>query len=132
MIEDKAYSIAIHYRRATNKKAARSAARSAAAMLDGVRLVAAKQGLSLVPASAPHKGMAVVGALRRFGCDAALYVGDDETDEDVFTLDRSDRHRLVTIRVGRRRNSAASYYIRSQAEIDRLLRRLLALTPPQR
>jgi hypothetical protein len=34
---------------------------------------------------------------------------------------------LLSVRVGRKRTSAAPYYIRSQAEIDALLRRLIAL-----
>jgi hypothetical protein len=51
-------------------------------------------------------------------------VGDDETDEDVFALRRPGR--LLGIRVRRRRGSSAAYYIRTQAEIDRLLRALLA------
>ena len=54
-------------------------------------------------------------------------MGDDETDEDVFALDRPGR--LLGIRVGRKRSSSATYYVRTQADVDRLLRALLALRP---
>jgi trehalose 6-phosphate phosphatase len=60
-----------------------------------------------------------------FECDTVIYVGDDETDEDVFQLDRPGQ--LLSIRVGQKRTSAAPYYIRSQAEIDRLLETLIVL-----
>jgi trehalose-6-phosphatase len=51
-----------------------------------------------------------------------LYVGDDITDEDVFELDPPGR--LLSIRVGQTRRSAAAYYLRDQREIDRLLAKL--------
>jgi trehalose 6-phosphate phosphatase len=125
IVEDKTYSISIHYRRARDRKKAGAAVREAVAALDGARLIAGKRSVSVVPAFAPNKGTAVEEARERFGCDAALFVGDDTTDEDVFALGRPGR--LLTIRVRPKRDSAAAYYIRSQAEIDVLLNRLLAI-----
>jgi trehalose 6-phosphate phosphatase len=61
----------------------------------------------------------------RLGCDTALFVGDDDTDEDVFALDRPGR--LLGIRVGRTPASQAPYCLRDQREIDDLLDRLIAL-----
>ena len=60
-----------------------------------------------------------------FACDTVIYVGDDETDEDVFQLNRPGQ--LLSIRVGRKRGSTAPYYLRNQAEIDRLLETLVAV-----
>jgi trehalose 6-phosphate phosphatase len=74
--------------------------------------------------------MAVEEACTRFGCHAGVFVGDDTTDEDVFAIDRPGQ--LLTIRVRRREDSAASYYIRNQGEIDRLLACLLAAAPGRR
>jgi len=125
IVEDKIYSIALHYRRAHDTLRAKAAVLEAAATLDGARLIAGKRSVSVLPAFAPDKGAAVEEARVRFGCDAALFVGDDTTDEDVFALDHPGR--LLTIRVRRRLGSAAQYYIRSQSEIDTLLARLLAL-----
>ena len=81
----------------------------------------------MLPAEAPHKGLALMRERTRSGCDTAVYVGDDETDEDVFRLDQPGQ--LLAVRVGRKRGSAAPYYIRRQAEIDRVLRSLLASRP---
>jgi hypothetical protein len=48
-------------------------------------------------------------------------VGDDENDEDAFSLDGN----IVPVRIGRKRRSHARYYLRTQAEIDKLLELLL-------
>jgi trehalose 6-phosphate phosphatase len=81
--------------------------------------------VNLLPPGAPHKGVALERARRQLGCDTALYVGDDETDEDVFGLDQPGQ--LLGIRVGRREASRASYFVRDQRRVDDLLRALVAL-----
>jgi trehalose 6-phosphate phosphatase len=88
-------------------------------------VIGGKLVVNVLPPGAPHKGVALERERHRLGCDTALFVGDDETDEDVFALDRPGR--LVTVRVGRARATQASYCLRGQAEIDRLLGRLIAL-----
>jgi len=130
LIEDKVHSLAVHYRRSREKKKARAAILRAAAALGDVRLIRGKQVVNLLPTDAPHKGIALERARARFACDTAIYVGDDETDEDVFALDQPGR--LLTIRVGRKRQSLASYFLRNQSEIDRLLETLLADAPARR
>jgi trehalose 6-phosphate phosphatase len=123
MIEDKIYSLAIHYRHSREKKRARGAILEAVASLRDVRIIGGKQVINIVPSDAPHKGIALERERDRLHCDTAIYVGDDETDEDVFTLDQPGQ--LLTIRVGSRRSSAAAYYIESQRAIDALLRSML-------
>jgi trehalose 6-phosphate phosphatase len=125
-IEDKGLSLAVHYRRARNEGLARARILAAAAPLGKARLMGGKRVLNILPAGAPHKGMALERERNRLGCDTAVYVGDDETDEDVFALDQP--RQLLAIRVGRARTSSAAYYVRTQAEIDGLLRSLLALS----
>jgi len=124
-IEDKLFSVAIHYRQSREKKKARAAILKAAASLGQVRVIVGKQVVNILPNGAPHKGIALELERDRLQCDTALYVGDDETDEDVFTLDQPGR--LLTIRVGPKRSSAARYYIANQPAIDDLLRVLLEL-----
>jgi trehalose 6-phosphate phosphatase len=124
-IEDKMYSVAVHYRRSREKKRARAAILAAAGSLPDVRVIGGKQVVNILPGGAPHKGIALERERDRLACDTAIYVGDDETDEDVFALDRPGR--LLGIRVGARRSSHAAYYIGRQQEIDTLLRRLIAL-----
>jgi trehalose 6-phosphate phosphatase len=125
-LEDKRYSLAVHYRKARDKERALRAIRKAVRKLGaGVRQVAGKQVLNLVPIGAPHKGHALVALCERFGVREAIYVGDDVTDEDVFLL--TTPKRLLTVRVGKHLDSSAGYYLRSQSEIDELLERLCRL-----
>jgi trehalose 6-phosphate phosphatase len=130
VIEDKGLSIAVHYRRAPAEARARALVHAAARTLGRARLVGGKRVLNVLPAEAPDKGAALERARSRLRCRRAVYVGDDETDEDVFARARPER--LLTIRVGRSRRSSAAYYVRTQAEIDALLRLLLAFGPGSR
>jgi trehalose 6-phosphate phosphatase len=120
VIEDKKYSLSVHYRQSRQKRAARAAIIEASAQLSGARVVGGKLVVNIVPEGAPHKGIALERERDRLRCDTAMYVGDDDTDEDVFTLDRPGR--LLSIRVGKKSSSAAPYCIESQVAIDSLLR----------
>jgi trehalose 6-phosphate phosphatase len=121
--EDKRSSLAIHYREAPRRGDARAAIDRALAPLSRrVRVVPGKCVVNVLPRRAPHKGDAIRRLIRAARADVALYVGDDDTDEDVFGLPAAVR--LVTVRVGASRRSAAEFYLREQREIDRLLRHL--------
>lgn len=125
-IEDKRYSLAIHYRRSRSKRVARAAiAEAVAALPVRLRLVPGRLVVNLVPERAPNKGDALVALRSTARADTALYVGDDVTDEDVFELDQPGR--LLTVRVGESRESAAAYFLRDQREMDRLLAKLVAM-----
>ena len=123
-IEDKCLSLSIHYRRATQKRQAAAAIWAAAVELPSARVIGGKDVVNVLPEGAPHKGLALESVRRRAGCDTAIYVGDDHTDEDVFGY--RTPWPLLGIRVGRTRTTDAAYYIRDQEEIDLLLRALLA------
>jgi trehalose 6-phosphate phosphatase len=129
-LEDKGLSLSVHYRRARARRKARARIAAAAARLSGSRVTPGKLVTNVLPAEAPHKGQALLDLRARLGCDTAVYLGDDETDEDVFALDQPGQ--LLGVRVGRKRSSAAAYYIRRQSEIDRVLRRLIACRPAPR
>ena len=120
-------ALTIHYRRCRWKSAARSAIARSVRSLSGVRLVGAKEAVSIVSQDAPHKGMALKSAAVRLQADRALYVGDDETDEDVFTYTGTELS-LFTIRVGRKNSSHASYFLRNQLEMDDLLQFLIGIS----
>jgi trehalose 6-phosphate phosphatase len=125
-IENKRYSLAIHYRKARGKRVARAAIEAAVRELDQrMRMIAGKLLVNVVPEGAPHKGDALAALRAREGADTALYVGDDITDEDVFEIDQPGR--LLGVRVGRASRSAAAYFLRDQREIDTLLSKLRAL-----
>ena len=124
-IEDKNYSLAIHFRRSRSKKRVRAVVAEVVRSLQKARLIRGIEVVNIVPSDAPHKGMALERERSRLSCDTAIYVGDDETDEDVFALDQPGR--LLGIRVGRRPGSRAEFYSESQAGIDSLLRLLARL-----
>ncbi|HEX5064996.1 MAG TPA: trehalose-phosphatase [Myxococcota bacterium] len=123
-IENKTFSVAIHYRHSREKRKVKAAISQAVEALGDLRVVGGKQVVNLLPIGAPHKGAALERERARLGCDTAIYVGDDETDEDVFLLQQPGR--LLGIRVGRNRSSAATYCIPGQWAIDELLLALIA------
>ena len=127
-IEDKAYSLAVHYRASRRKREALARICATVAKLDGARVILGKLVVDVLPAGAPHKGSALVRTRSRLGCEAALFVGDDTTDEDVFAL--AEPGNLLGIRVGSSRVSHARYFLRDQKEIDVLLHLLIALRRP--
>ena len=88
-----------------------------------MRIIGGKLTVNFLVPDAPHKGLALERERAHFACDTVIYVGDDETDEDVFQLDRPGQ--LLSIRVGLKRSSAAPYYIRHQAKSTGSSRRSL-------
>jgi trehalose 6-phosphate phosphatase len=124
-IEDKNFSLTLHYRQAPSRAGAKRTLRARLQQLKPVpRVIEGKLVFNLIPRGAPDKGSAVLGLLRRSGLAQALFIGDDDTDEDVFRL-AEDPARLLTVRVGRKKSSRAAFYIPAQARIDDLLSLLL-------
>ena len=123
-IEDKHYSLAIHYRLAPDARHTRSAvARALTRLQPAPQLIPGKKVVNVLPPGAPNKGAALLQLLRRTRAAHALFIGDDDTDEAVFALDDP---RIVTVHVGRKRSSRAQYYLQDQTEIDAVLRYLVA------
>ncbi len=125
VLEDKGLSLAVHYRAARDRARARRAVIRAVSGLSGARVFGGKAVVNLTPDQAGHKGTALEREMARLRCDRAVYVGDDQTDEDVFSLERQER--LLTVRVGRRLASRAAFCVRDQRQVDALLSRLVAL-----
>jgi trehalose 6-phosphate phosphatase len=126
-IENKSYSISVHYRHSREKRAALAAILQSASRLGAVRVIGGKQVVNILPEGAPHKGMALERERDRLQCDTAIYIGDDTTDEDVFSLDQPGR--LLGIRVAPKRTSHASYFVRNQLAVDEVLSVLADLRP---
>jgi len=125
-LEDKIYSLAVHYRKSRQKRQARSAIRDAVLALPlAMRIVSGKLVVNVVPERAANKGDALLDLRAQAAANTAFYIGDDVTDEDVFTLDQPGR--LFTVRVGRSKASAAKYFLRDQREMDALLAKLVDL-----
>ena len=123
VIENKGVSLAIHYRKARARATVRRLVLAVVAALRGIRMVEGKMVVNVLPAGAPDKGTALITLRKRLRCSSAIYIGDDDNDEDVFALARQER--LLGIRVGRSRRSQAAYFVPSQTDIDRLLVKLV-------
>lgn len=123
ILEDKTYSLAIHYRKSRAKSEARS--KILAAIKDLAtqpRVIPGKLVFNLIPAGGPHKGVALSRLIEHSGQRFSFYIGDDDTDEDVFSL---PDYRILSVSVGNRKGSAAKYFIKKQPDIDETLRRIL-------
>jgi trehalose 6-phosphate phosphatase len=118
-LEDKTYSLTFHYRHAARRDAALRTLEARAAELSPLpRVIHGDCVLNLVPREAPHKGDALLELLEHSGCEHALYVGDDTTDEDVFRLDIPE---LLSVRVHQSDDTAAELYLHGQVDVVRLL-----------
>jgi trehalose 6-phosphate phosphatase len=122
-VEDKGLSLAVHYRQSTEKAEVRRRILAVARNLEHVRVFGGKQVVNLVPDRAPQKGDALASERDRLGCSDVLYVGDDENDEHAFAIGGN----LVSVRIGNSPRSHADYYLRTQAEMDQLLKLMIDL-----
>jgi len=121
-LEDKRYSLSLHYRRAKNPHAAYRAIRRCIESLDPPpNIIDGKAVVNLLPAGAPDKGEALRTLIDKTGSRSALYVGDDDTDETVFRLNLPN---LLTLRVEPAADSRATLFLRDQREVLRLIRHI--------
>lgn len=124
-IENKRFSLAVHYRDAGNRASARRAIAKAVRALHGARVLDGTMAATILPGVRTHKGSALQRARRALHCTNALYIGDDGTDEDA--LGSAPPSRLIAIKVGRSRHTHARFHLARQSDIDGFLRLLLDL-----
>jgi trehalose 6-phosphate phosphatase len=125
VIEDKGYSLAVHYRHARHRDATHAHIIEIASALEQARWMQGTLAISILPAHGRNKGTALQDVRRALHCDCAIYVGDDDTDEDAFASDGPER--LIAVRVGRAARSQAPYRLHHQSDIDEFLRMLIGL-----
>ncbi|HEU4585388.1 MAG TPA: trehalose-phosphatase [Gemmatimonadaceae bacterium] len=149
LLEDKGWTLSIHYRLADPKVVPRlveSVERVAEPL--GLRVMRGKMVVEVRPDVRVDKGTAVLrlatqlGALARRGDDvdggdpdaaaddasgSAVFVGDDRTDEDAFRALRSRSARVVTVRVthGEEMATAAEFSVEDPAAVRSFLEWLL-------
>ena len=78
------------------------------------RVIGGKFVVNLLPTEASTKGKALVEAMALVGATHAIYLGDDRTDEEVFTLGKAG---LLGVHVGSETWTAASYCLDGQSEV---------------
>jgi trehalose 6-phosphate phosphatase len=122
-IENKRYSLSVHYRMARDQRKAEAAlAELFARIVPEARVVGGKCVFNLLPQGAADKGQALERLIVLSDAPSAIYVGDDVTDEDVFRLRRRD---LLSIRIEAASDSAAEFYLPRWHDILRLLDELI-------
>jgi trehalose 6-phosphate phosphatase len=127
--EDKAQSIALHYRMAPQPQAAAALVRQLLALVPPttMHVFEGKAVINAVAAGAPDKAHAVTTLVARSGAACAVYIGDDVNDDPVFA---AAPPRWLTVRVGRDDpSSRARFFLDSSSEVTPFLDRLLAHRP---
>jgi len=123
-LEDKKYSLAIHYRRASDRSYVKhSLWRCISRLSPFPKIILGKSVINLLPPSRLNKGISLRMAMKKLKVKRALYIGDDQTDEDVFRLPSS----ILKIRVGRKNNSQAEFYLKNCFELNRFLTQALEM-----
>ena len=125
LFEYKGESLSMHYRHAACPDDVHAAMLAAIALLvPPPRRIGGKFVENLIPQGAPHKGDALLCIIKYAECQRAVFVGDDETDEDVFRLADNS---IFGIRIGKNIESGAGSYLLSQREILPLLDEVISV-----
>ena len=131
LIEDKRYTIAIHYRRVPARYLDRVKKVLDQNILPHIKMIKVKTGKKVYEIQPPlswDKGKTVSWLLRNKMWlsherkRAVVYIGDDTTDEDAFkTLKKTG----ITVIVGRRGKTNARYYLGQCKDVVTFLERLM-------
>jgi trehalose 6-phosphate phosphatase len=128
IVENKTYSLALHYRHAGDVDLATQwLEKQALGLSPKPRLIHGKFVLNLLPPGAPHKGDAVLALLAHSGLQRALYVGDDITDEDVFRLGSPP---VLPVCIAPRNDGVSDLFLASQSEVGPFLEELVRIVDP--
>lgn len=121
-LEDKGLSLSLHLRNSSISQEAETFFRKQLQQLTNARIIEGKKVFNILPLNALDKGLAFAQLLNATQKKLSIFVGDDITDEDVFSLDNPY---LLKIRVGKSNRSNADFYINDQSEIEYLLQILV-------
>lgn len=125
IIEAKKFGVALHYRMCLpqGKKVIRRLARKIAQELPEakVTILRGKQVAEINPKIGWNKGKAIVKIREHFPSKERLelYVGDDISDEYAFAV--LNQNGQYTVRVRKRKDSKAKFYLKTQKEVELLL-----------
>jgi trehalose-phosphatase len=129
IVEPKGLTVAVHYRNTTSEGMLRLAEELQPVLAERrFRVLPGKKVVELLPQVSWSKGegaLRIVDHVRTHTGWRLLttYLGDDSTDEMAFGVLQGQ---ALTVRVGWRGDSAATYWLRGPAEVRRLLSALAA------
>jgi len=122
-VENKRYTLTLHYRGAKEPDRVQ---KELVLMLNRLtpapRLIFGKASVNVLPPGQDGKGPAALALMHHLRQTGLFFIGDDETDEDVFELSEG---LVMGVRVGRHEESRAKYFINHQGEIVNVLRFLV-------
>ncbi|MGC1685946.1 MAG: trehalose-phosphatase [Candidatus Acidiferrales bacterium] len=122
-VETKEAGISIHYRNATRRdaKRARTAIQETIRRNRRLHLITGKKVWEILPGPGVDKWTAIrmLLALEDRAKSLLVYIGDDVPDEYVFA-----RMRGISVAVGKRRHTAARFYVETTADVRRFLEEL--------
>lgn len=122
-VEHKRYSLTFHYRGVEVPARIGSALLLLLNQLNPVpRLIFGKASVNVLPPGKGGKGPAALAFMVHLRRASLFFIGDDETDEDVFELTEG---LAMGVRVGRHAGSRAQFYLKHQREIEEVLRFLV-------
>lgn len=122
-IEDKRYSLTAHYRGVAEPARVRTALLLLLQQLSPPpRLILGKFSVNALPPGQGGKGPAVLALMVHLRQNGLFFVGDDDTDENVFALPEG---LVMGVRVGKQADSRAKFYLKHQGEIEEVIRFLV-------
>lgn len=122
-VENKGYTLTFHYRGADEPAGVQSALALLLTRLNPApRLIFGKATVNVLPPGSTRKGEAALALMVHLRRAGLFFVGDDETDEDVFALKEG---LIMGVRVGCQPESRAQYYVKHQSEIEEVIRFLV-------
>jgi len=125
LVEDKKLTLTVHYRNVKNNLI-RGLKKKVFDIVNDykgkIRITTGKKIIEVKPDVNWNKGKAVLKILRKVNArdnkKNIIYIGDDNTDEDVFrVLDK----KAITIHVGNKRKSFAQYYVKNVRGVQKFL-----------
>ncbi|MEO8524827.1 MAG: trehalose-phosphatase [Caldimonas sp.] len=118
-VEDKGYSLALHYRLARDRHRACALVDALVAELGKEAITfGGKMVMNIVAVGAHDKADAVAGLVRRCGVEAAVFLGDDVNDEPVFARAEPG---WLTVKIGRDDPASRASFCIDPTEVARLL-----------
>lgn len=115
-LEDKKYSLSLH------SQSDFSPVMAILESLPEATLIRGKAVMNIVPRIGLNKGEALNKLMEVNKFHFGFYIGDDQTDENVFAYKNS---RIITVKVGPEPETLAKYFINTQSEIEILLESLI-------
>jgi trehalose 6-phosphate phosphatase len=119
-VENNRYTLTFHYR-GTNEPA--RVRMTLLLLLDQLtptpRLIFGKASVSILPSGKDGKGPAALALMRHLRQTGLFFIGDDDTDEEVFEFSEG---LVMGMRVRRHSKSRAQYYVKDQGAIEDVIR----------